>query len=212
MTWPSSFAAQHQVAVDMAPRQTPPPVRPLEAVRVALQRELDPRYVQFPSFAHQAGSEPLVVPLGAEDPLGDLVADRYAMVRSRATIHLTGRAVLIGPWGGGPSAGCGLCLGLHWQKLRGGPRWRARAWGHGPLHRNEKPPLTPYATDVVRTVWTAVFGSREPDRPETAGPVRTSTGAGGPAQVTCVDLKVPEPRTHRFLPGPASRLPCGCGG
>jgi ribosomal protein S12 methylthiotransferase accessory factor len=188
----------------------------LEAARAALQRELDPRYVQFPSFAHQApGSEPLVVPLGADDPLGDVVADPYAMVRSRATLHLTGRAVLVGPWGGegAEPAACGLCLGLHWQRLRGGPEPDARAWGHGAPGDAERPDVPQDAVDVIRTVWSAVFDAPEPDDAPAADLPGVPAAAGeGPPRVTCVDLRVPVPRTYLLLPEPPCGLHTGCRG
>lgn len=216
--------------------------RSLETTRAALQRELDPRYVQFPSFAHQAGSEPLVVPLATADLLGDMVSDPYAMVRSRATLHLTGRAVLVGPWGGGRVGGtgpaaCGLCLGLYWQRLRGGPERRAREWGHDPAGWEVQPVLTPYAVEVLRGVWSAVFGSRDagpadagpadpgaadcgfdepgftgPDGRPVAVPGLPAVAGEGPVRVTCVDLRVPVPRTYSLLPEPPCGLHTGCRG
>ncbi|WP_375546697.1 TOMM precursor leader peptide-binding protein [Streptomyces gossypii] len=44
------------------------------------------------------GPAPLVVPLGAADTLGGGAPDPYAAVRPAATVHLSSRAVLIGPW------------------------------------------------------------------------------------------------------------------
>jgi hypothetical protein len=201
-----------------ASRLAPAMPRPLETVRNDLQRRLDPRYVQFPSLAPAVGAEPLVVPLGAYDSLGDAFADPYAAVRARATVHLTGRAVLIGPWSGGdvrggPSAGgvrpaCGTCLGLHWQQLRHGPSRTAREWGHDPDGCAESPVLGTTVVDVVRDVWSALFGRAE-ERERAGGGCRAHAGEGcagrAPAalvRVTCVDLRVPVPRTHVVPPAP----------
>ncbi|MFR9673181.1 hypothetical protein [Streptomyces sp. TR02-1] len=179
-------------------------------MRAALQRELDPRYVQFPACALQARTEPLVVPLGPADPLGE-VTDPYAPVRARATIHLTGRTVLIGPWGGGrrsADAPCGLCLGLFWQRARTGPARNARAWGHEPEGLRARPELTPSAVEVVRSVWSAVYetpvGATVSER---EGPPRA-----GASRVTCVDLRAPVPRTLRLLPQPECGRHTTCGG
>lgn len=226
MTTPSA-AREPAPAAPSAVRPQRPPSGPraLEVARADLQRELDPRYVQFPSFAHAAGSEPLVVPLGAADRLGDVVADPYAMVRSRATLHLTGRAVLVGPWGGGraetePSA-CGLCLGLHWQRLRSGPEREARQWGHDPQGGEERPHVAPLVVDVVRTVWSTVFGSPGLLDPgadpagageETQGSSPPAAVADGRLRVTCVDLRVPVPRSYLLLPEDSYGLHTGCRG
>jgi ribosomal protein S12 methylthiotransferase accessory factor len=192
--------------------------RPLEIVRNQLQRHLDPRYVQFPSLSPEDGAEPLVVPLGALDPLGDGCADPYAAVRARATVHLTGRTVLIGPGRGGGAPGeegagdarpaCGTCLGLYWQRLRRGPARRAREWGHEPHGGAENPVLGTAAVDVVRTVWSAVFGPAG-QRERVGGGSSAHAGTGcadrtpaGLVRVTCVDLRTPVPRTHTILPPP----------
>lgn len=198
-----------------ARRPAPPtgaaPPRPLEVARAGLQRELDPRYVQFPSLASSAGSEPLVVPLGAADTLGDAVFDPYAGVRPRATVHLTARAVLVGPWAdqyGSREAGgekdvagrrspCGTCLGLHWQLLH----------GRSPRADPEPPVLTPLAVDVVRDVWSAVF-----DPPGRRGRPAAGGVPAGAARLTCVDLRTPVPRTFRLHPEPRCESHTGCGG
>ena len=61
---------------------------------------------------------PAVVPLGSADVL-DPDRDPHAKTRAAARVHLTSRAVLIGPWGGtDESAPCGGCLGRRWQRLR----------------------------------------------------------------------------------------------
>nr|MDT0526970.1 cyclodehydratase [Streptomyces sp. DSM 41633] len=72
---------------------------PLDLARVRLQSALTARH----SRARGGGlPAPYVVPLGAADTLGFGHRDPYADTRPAANVQLTSRAVLIGPWGGGP--------------------------------------------------------------------------------------------------------------
>ncbi|MCF6526620.1 TOMM precursor leader peptide-binding protein [Streptomyces sp. JJ36] len=164
------------------------PTPPLEAARMRLQRELAPRFAQFPAFAGRGhDAEPLVVPLGSGLAPGDGAAgggggpgnagaaDPYAAVRPFATVHLTVDAVLVGPWGtgGGEHGGCGLCLGLRWSRESrgpGGPCGGTRSGG------GRTPELTPFVVETVRGVWRTVFGGG------------TGPGGAGPAHVTRIDL------------------------
>ncbi|MDT0379677.1 TOMM precursor leader peptide-binding protein [Streptomyces sp. DSM 42041] len=189
-----------------------PGPRALESARAHLQRELDPRYVQFPACAADAGPQPLVVPLGAADVLGDAAGDPYAAVRPHATVHLTARAVLIGPWGGEAEApGCGRCLGMRWQRLRSRSE-REALEGRQPLQGAEDwPLLTPFAVDAVRAAWSSAFGPVHESDPAPAGPVAAlrppravpaSPGAEGLPRVTRVDLATLALATFPMLPEP----------
>ena len=73
---------------------------PLEGGRAMLQRALSARHeAEYgPAGGEHALPAPLVVPLGAADTLGFGHRDPYAAIRPTATVHLTSRAVLIGPW------------------------------------------------------------------------------------------------------------------
>ncbi|MER7124875.1 hypothetical protein [Streptomyces goshikiensis] len=72
-------------------RPLAPDGTPLEAARRDLARALEP-----------LGA--VVVTLGVHDALGPRAADPFAAVRPGATVHLTAREVLVGPWGGDGTA------------------------------------------------------------------------------------------------------------
>ncbi|HET9383477.1 MAG TPA: cyclodehydratase, partial [Streptomyces sp.] len=80
---------------------------PLEAARQRLAAALAARSAP--------GHAPRVVTLGARAAKDD----PYAETRPDALVHLTSRAVLVGPWGGDDDArACGTCLAMRWQRLR----------------------------------------------------------------------------------------------
>ncbi|MEU3656380.1 TOMM precursor leader peptide-binding protein [Streptomyces sp. NPDC032161] len=143
----------------IAPAPAVPPVpgeTPLEAARAGLHAELGRRYRE--TTAAEGLPAPLVVPLGAADTLGHGSPDPYADVRPAANVQLTSRAVLIGPWGGGPDAtACGQCLAMRWQRLRSRSEREALELGHRPNGAVHWPVLTPYAADAVWAVYRAVL-------------------------------------------------------
>ncbi|MFF2011608.1 TOMM precursor leader peptide-binding protein [Streptomyces sp. NPDC058195] len=143
-----------------APAAPMPPVRgetPLEEARAALHAELARRHRDLPAPA--ALPVPLVVPLGAADTLGHGAPDPYADLRPAANVQLTSRAVLIGPWGGGPDAtACGQCLAMRWQRLRSRSEREALELGHPPNGAAHWPVLTAYAADAVWTLYRAALG------------------------------------------------------
>ncbi|MFD8794688.1 TOMM precursor leader peptide-binding protein [Streptomyces vinaceus] len=121
---------------------------PLEAAR----REL---------AAALAGLGAGVVSLGVHDALGPRAGDPFAAVRPAATVHLSARAVLIGPWGGDGSApACGQCLAMRWQRLRSRSERDALETGSGPPTPVAAgwPLLTPALRDAAYALHEAVFG------------------------------------------------------
>ncbi|UED88722.1 TOMM precursor leader peptide-binding protein [Streptomyces profundus] len=103
------------------------------------------------------GPAPRVVPLGATDTLA---ADRdpHTETRPAATVHLTSRAVLVGPWGAAdnsPSA-CGRCLAARWQRLRTRSEREALEGGGEPTGAERWPILTDHAMDAVLAVCRAI--------------------------------------------------------
>ncbi len=107
---------------------------PLDQARVQLQDALAARHARTASGGGLPA--PYVVPLGAADTLGFGHPDPYADARPAANVQLTSRAVLIGPWGGGPSdTACGQCLAMRWQRLRSRSEREALELGHEPRGR-----------------------------------------------------------------------------
>ncbi|MFG2639792.1 TOMM precursor leader peptide-binding protein [Streptomyces sp. NPDC048370] len=168
---------------------------PLEAARELLQRALT---------ARNAGEErlpaPLVVPLGAADTLGFGRPDPYARIRPEATVHLTSRAVLLGPWGGrgdpdekGEARACGQCLAMRWQRLRSRSEREALELGHEPHGAAAWPVFTDYALDAV---WAAYRATLPGGRPTASAP------DGDLPQVTRVDLVTLATATFPLLPEP----------
>ncbi|MFI9627136.1 TOMM precursor leader peptide-binding protein [Streptomyces sp. NPDC052042] len=178
-----------------------PPVRgetPLEAARADLHAELTRRHRE--TTASKALPAPLaapfVVPLGAADTLGHGSPDPYADTRPAANVQLTSRAVLIGPWGGGPDAtACGQCLAMRWQRLRSRSEREALELGHRPNGAVLWPVLTPYAIDAVWAAYRAVHdGSRElPD---------VTPADRALPRVTRIDLVTLATATFPILPEP----------
>ncbi|WBB64062.1 TOMM precursor leader peptide-binding protein [Streptomyces sp. WMMC500] len=139
---------------------------------------------------------PLVVPLGAADVLHP-GRDPWPDQRPGATVHLSSRAVLVGPWGAGrhPAAGgppaprpaCGRCLAMRWQRLRTRSEREALEGGFAPEGGSAWPVLTDHVADAVWAVCRAVAGRRSPD---------------GQARVTRVDLGTLALATFPLLPEP----------
>ncbi|MFD4127802.1 TOMM precursor leader peptide-binding protein [Streptomyces globisporus] len=193
---------------------------PLDAARARLQSALSARHADGPGEGGPPA--PYVVPLGAADVLGFGHPDPYAGTRPAATVQLTSRAVLIGPWGGGPDAAvCGQCLAMRWQRLRSRSEREALELGHEPQGAVDWPVLTEYAVDAVWATYGAVFtGPRStPGAPGPEGPTGSAPSAGpeartGPEgaaatpadralpQVTRVDLVTLATATFPLLPEP----------
>ncbi|MFE1894877.1 TOMM precursor leader peptide-binding protein [Streptomyces yangpuensis] len=148
-----------------------------------------------------AALEPLgavVVTLGVHDALGPRTADPFAAVRPRATVHLTAREVLVGPWGGDGSApACGQCLAMRRQRLRSRSERDALETGSGPGTPTgpEWPRLSPYAHDAVYALHEAVHGGRV-TAPAGAAADRTLP------QVSRLDLGTLRIRTYPLLADP----------
>ncbi|MFF2960392.1 TOMM precursor leader peptide-binding protein [Streptomyces sp. NPDC057963] len=174
-----------------------PPVRgesPLEAARAGLQHELTLRYRRLSAPAGLPA--PLVVPLGAADTLGFGRPDPYAGIRPAANVQLTSRAVLIGPWGGGPgAAACGQCLAMRWQRLRSRSEREALELGGAPHGAVDWPVLTDYAVDAVWAVHRAALGGGH-DTPDATPADRALP------RVTRIDLVTLATATFPLLPEP----------
>ncbi|MEU1279139.1 TOMM precursor leader peptide-binding protein [Streptomyces sp. NPDC005805] len=204
-----------------APAARAPEGAPLEAARALLQRALTARHEAY--LAARAGDggvlpRPLVVPLGAADTLGFGHPDPHAAVRPAATVHLTSRAVLLGPWGGdavdpggsgdpggsrdpGGDAGpapraCGQCLAMRWQRLRSRSEREALELGGEPHGAAAWPVFTEYALDAVWAAYRAMLAGARP-APSTASPADREL-----PQVTRVDLGTLATATFPLLPEP----------
>ncbi|MFD8465859.1 TOMM precursor leader peptide-binding protein [Streptomyces cyaneofuscatus] len=166
------------------------PTTPLDAARSQLQAALSARH------SGRSLPAPYVVPLGAADTLGFGHPDPYAATRPAADVQLTSRAVLIGPWGGGPSdAACGQCLAMRWQRLRSRSEREALELGHEPRGAVHWPVLTAYAVDAVWAAYQAVI------RGGAANPDVTPADRALP-QVTRIDLATLATATFPLLPEP----------
>ncbi|MER6382186.1 TOMM precursor leader peptide-binding protein [Streptomyces sp. NPDC001250] len=139
---------------------------PLSAARQLLASELALR-------CSAVGQLPLeVVALGDSD-----VTEPEPDARATARIHVTARAVLVGPWtrdGSAPDA-CGHCLAIRWQRLRG--EYERIALETGGLLRpaGDWPLLLPWHVDAVWAMHQRVRldPPHLPPGPGTAGPGRT---------------------------------------
>ncbi|MEO3924326.1 TOMM precursor leader peptide-binding protein [Micromonosporaceae bacterium B7E4] len=129
------------------------PEAPLAAGAVQLQRALDARWS---ARRVPGGQPPAVVTLGAVD-----VTIAPDPVRHAANVHLTGGAVLLGPWGGAPghSTPCGHCLGVRWQRLRGRTEREALEVGLGLNTTGVWPELPEYIVDAVWSLFCALVDS-----------------------------------------------------
>ncbi|WP_030086224.1 MULTISPECIES: TOMM precursor leader peptide-binding protein [Streptomyces griseus group] len=167
---------------------------PLDVARTRLQSALTARHTRTPGNSPLPA--PYVVPLGAADVLGFGRPDPYADTRPAANVQLTSRAVLIGPWGGGPDAtACGQCLAMRWQRLRSRSEREALELGYEPHGAVHWPVLTEYAVDAVWATYGAVA------RGGTTGTDATPADRALP-QVTRVDLVTLATATFPLLPEP----------
>ncbi|MGP4111779.1 TOMM precursor leader peptide-binding protein [Streptomyces sp. 4N509B] len=133
------------------------------------------------------GPAPVVVPLGVGDTLHP-DRDRWSATRPAATVHLSSRALLVGPWGADPARpACGRCLAMRWQRLRTRSEREALEGGFAPVGGAAWPVLTDHAVDAVRAVCRAVTGRSSPD---------------GLPRVTRVDLGTLALATVPLLPEP----------
>ncbi|WKV70437.1 TOMM precursor leader peptide-binding protein [Streptomyces sp. PCS3-D2] len=140
----------------------------------------------------------VVVTLGVHDALGPRAADPFAAVRPRATVHLSAREVLVGPWGGdGGAPACGQCLAMRRQRLRSRSERDALETGRGPgtPTGSEWPRLSPYAHDAVYALHEAVHGGR------VAAPAGAAADRALP-QVSRLDLETLRVRTYPLLADP----------
>ncbi|MFJ2178592.1 TOMM precursor leader peptide-binding protein [Streptomyces sp. NPDC087851] len=187
------------------PPQSPPDDRtPLAAACLLLQRALTARHkpAAGPGAVHMPGpvpapAPPTVVPLGAADVLGHRGGDPFAAVRPAATVHLTSRDVLVGPWGGdGTAPACGQCLAMRWQRLRTRTERDALETGSATRAAGPWPDLTPYVLDAVDALYRAVVLS---DRVDPPGPGAADRSL---PQVSRLDLTTLEVRTYPLLADP----------
>ncbi|MEU2962059.1 TOMM precursor leader peptide-binding protein [Streptomyces albidoflavus] len=190
-----------------APTTTPPALsppaapRPLDAARDQLQAALTARHAALPEAERALLPAPSVVPLGAADTLGTGAPDPYAAARRSATVHLTSRAVLTGPWlpegADAETAGaCGQCLAMRWQRLRGRTEREALERRHVPYGATGWPLVTDWAVEAVWAAYRAVHR-----------PGRTAPEAEEPAdrtlpRVTRTDLVTLATATFPLLPDP----------
>ncbi|WP_431782459.1 TOMM precursor leader peptide-binding protein [Streptomyces chumphonensis] len=178
---------------------------PLEAARAALERRLLARHRDLPPG--ETLPEPRVVPLGAADTLGAGHPDPHAEARPAATVHLTARAVLLGPWGTDTTAApqtppaCGRCLAMRWQRLRSRSEREALELGEPPAGARAWPVLTPWVVDAVWSAYRAAAGVPAPARPAdpTARPDAPDTRL---RQVVRVDLATLATARFPLLPEP----------
>ncbi|MGS2585962.1 TOMM precursor leader peptide-binding protein [Streptomyces hebeiensis] len=162
---------------------------PLAAARDRLQRALTDLLAPGPA--------PTVVPLGAGDVLGRPDADPFAALRPSADVHLTARAVLVGPWGGERAVrACGRCLAMRWQRLRTRTERDALETGVRTSAIGHWPPLPVYAVDAVHALYGAVILA------DTALPPGPGAADRRLSQVSRLDLETLTVRTFPLLADP----------
>ncbi|MFG2925632.1 TOMM precursor leader peptide-binding protein [Streptomyces sp. NPDC048305] len=171
---------------------------PLEYARQHLQKAL---------AEHFGPSEtPIVSAMGARDVPGSAAGSTDISMRSRSTVHLTARDILVGPWGGDRSGlGCGVCLAMRWQRLRSRSEREAletgEPWSFAPL----EPQHPVFVIDAVIALCDSVLASHA--LPRTGG---TSADRALP-QVSCLDTTTLQVRTFPLYPDPLCPH-CGPGG
>lgn len=182
---------------------TAPPVRPAPPPRAA--PAADQLRDALAAHARRAVlPPPVVATLGTRDVLGP-EADP---ARGAARVHLTPGSVLIGPWPDPGAPGCGHCLGIRWQRLRGRTERDALETGTGLTAVGRWPVLPEF---VVAAVWHLYQASLPAGESGGSGAVRP--GAGDPhrgqlAAVSALDLASLRVRATSLLPDP--RCPtCG---
>ncbi|WP_127503865.1 TOMM precursor leader peptide-binding protein [Actinoplanes solisilvae] len=120
---------------------------PLSAAAVHLADHLHTRWKAQP-----LGPEPRVARLGGGDAAGP--------DRRDANVHLSAAAVLIGPAGG-----CGHCLAIRWQRLRGRSERDALETGDRMAATGPWPKLTAFHVDAVWDLYRLSYASVfSPDR------------------------------------------------
>ncbi|MDH6119759.1 ribosomal protein S12 methylthiotransferase accessory factor [Kitasatospora sp. GAS204A] len=146
---------------------------PLEAARQCLERHLARQ-------AATAGTRPpRVATLGTTNLLSG-AQSLGNRPQTRATIHLTAQAVLIGPWGAGPqaAAACGLCLAMRWQRLRSRTEREALETGGAPTAVNINwPPLSDHLMDSVWSLYQLTAGA------DTTRPTQHPSSAHGTGDI-----------------------------
>ncbi|MFJ9853441.1 TOMM precursor leader peptide-binding protein [Streptomyces sp. NPDC101150] len=162
---------------------------PLAAAAELLGRMLTSRFLAAEGRAPEGTAPPRVVPLGDVDVLRP-AADPLAGLRGAATVHLTSRAVLVGPWGGG----CGHCLAIRWQRLRERYERDALETGEGLRSAGGGPAVTGYLADAV----SAAHDAGQDSVPRTGTPTVTSVDTTTLALRTVPLL--PEPRCPSCAP------------
>ena len=136
-----------------------PAAAPFETARAALADALRRRW----AAEGAQGPLPVVVPLGAADALHP-GRDPWAAQRPAATVHLSSRALLVGPWGGDPGRpACGRCLAMRWQRLRTRSEREALEGEFSPVGGAGWPVLTDHAVDAAWALWRAVAERASPD-------------------------------------------------
>ncbi|MEU5363933.1 TOMM precursor leader peptide-binding protein [Streptomyces sp. NPDC005925] len=156
---------------------------PLEAARQRLRSALAER--------SGPGRAPEVVPLGARR----VKDDPDAATRPTALVHLTSRAVLVGPWGGDEDArACGTCLAMRWQRLRSRTERDALETGTPWSFAPRWPALPEFVIDAVHALCEAV---REGPVP----PGDTVADRSLP-QVSCLDMATLTVRTYPLYADP----------
>ncbi|MEE1751531.1 TOMM precursor leader peptide-binding protein [Streptomyces sp. SP18CS02] len=153
-----------------------------------------------------AGRGAAVVTLGVHDALRAASSDPFAAVRPTATVHLTQRALLVGPWGGdGTAPACGRCLAMRHQRLHSRSERDALEEGSRPptTVAPEWPRLTPYVLDAVAALHEAAFSGSLREPGEAAD--RTLP------QVSRLDLRTLRTRTYPLLADPLCPV-CGPAG
>ncbi|MET8626333.1 TOMM precursor leader peptide-binding protein [Kitasatospora sp. NPDC004669] len=156
---------------------------PWETARSALESRL----------AHWARQQALPAPYVAT--IGDTDALRPELGaaltrRALARVHVTPESVLVGPWSddNAGTGGCGNCLAMRWQRLRGSAERDALETGSAVTGTGAWPLITDFAATAV---W-ATYRLGSPARPR----------SGAAARVIAVDLTTLHASEVPLLPEP----------
>lgn len=124
-------------------------------------------------------------------------------LRADALVHLTGDAVLIGPWGDSADPGCGQCLGIRWQRLRTRSEREALEHGRDPEPIGRWPVLPAFVLDLVQAHLDQLHaGARIPYGSPWATQWRTAPD-DNLMQVTRIELDTLRTRTFALLREPS---------